>query len=327
MAGIRKINKTIPYTMLISKENLQKTQERIQAFIHRTPVLSSQLINEMIGADIYFKCENFQKMGAFKMRGATNAILHLSETEKDFGVATHSSGNFAQALALAAKLQGMKAYIVMPSNAPQVKKNAVKGYGGEIIECTPTLEARETTLTEVVNKTGAVFLHPYNDYHVIEGQATAAMELIEDHDDLDVLFAPVGGGGLLSGTALAAYYFSSNTKVVAGEPLGADDAWQSFQKGEIVLQTNPQTIADGLLTSLGDKTFPIIKEHVSDIIRVDEKEIIAAMRLIWERMKIIVEPSSAVALAALIKEKANYQGKKIGIILSGGNVELSKLPF
>ncbi|RUT80182.1 pyridoxal-phosphate dependent enzyme [Ancylomarina longa] len=312
---------------MISKENLLETQQRIQAFIHRTPVLSSQLINEMIGADIYFKCENFQKMGAFKMRGATNAILQLSEIEKGFGVATHSSGNFAQALALAAKLQGMKAYIVMPSNAPQVKKNAVKGYGGEIIECTPTLEARETTLTEVVNKTGAVFLHPYNDYHVIEGQATAAMELIEDHNDLEVIFAPVGGGGLLSGTALAAHYFSPDTKVIAGEPMGADDAWQSFQKGEIVLQTNPQTIADGLLTSLGDKTFPIIKDHVSDIIRVEEEEIIAAMRLIWERMKIVVEPSSAVALAALIKEKSKYKGKKIGIILSGGNVELTKLPF
>ncbi|WP_461638163.1 pyridoxal-phosphate dependent enzyme [Labilibaculum euxinus] len=313
--------------MIITKESLQEAHKRIQKFIHRTPVMSSQLINQIVGADIYFKCENFQKMGAFKMRGATNAILQLSETEKEFGVATHSSGNFAQAIALAAKVQGIKAYIVMPSNAPEIKKTAVKGYGGEIIECIPTLEARETTLNEVVNKTGAVFLHPYNDYQVIEGQATAAMELIEDHDDLDAIFAPVGGGGLLSGTALAAHYFSPNTKIIAGEPMGADDAWQSMQKGEIVPQTNPQTIADGLLTSLGDKTFPIIREHVEEIIRVEEKEIIAAMRLIWERMKIIAEPSSAVALAALIKEKKKYKGQKVGIILSGGNVELSRLPF
>lgn len=313
--------------MMITKQNLLDTHQRIKPFIHRTPVISSQLINEIAGIDIYFKCENFQKMGAFKMRGATNAILQLSETEKKFGVATHSSGNFAQALALAAKLQGIKSYIVMPSNAPEVKKSAVKGYGGEIIECEPTLSARETTLNEVVNKTGAIFLHPYNDYNVISGQGTAAMELIDKYDDLDAIFAPVGGGGLLSGTALAAYYFSPNTKVIAGEPMGADDAWQSLQKGEIVPQTNPQTIADGLLTSLGDKTFPIIKEHVKEIIRVEEEEIIDAMRLIWERMKIIVESSSAVALAALLKDKKNYQRKKVGIILSGGNVQLNKLPF
>ena len=313
--------------MKITKEILQETQQRIKPFVHRTPIMSSQLINEIAGVEIYFKCENFQKMGAFKMRGATNAILQLSETEREFGVATHSSGNFAQALALAAKLQGIKAYVVMPSNAPEIKKTAVKGYGGDVIECIPTLEARETTLNDIVNKTGAIFLHPYNDYQVIEGQGTAAMELIEEHYDLDAIFTPVGGGGLLAGTAMAAHHFSPKTKVIAGEPMGADDAWQSLQKGEIVPQTNPQTIADGLLTSLGDKTFPIIKEHVEEIIRVEEKEIIAAMRLIWERMKLIVEPSSAVALAALLKEKKKYKGQKIGIILSGGNVELSKLPF
>ncbi|PKQ60634.1 serine dehydratase [Labilibaculum filiforme] len=313
--------------MNITKENLLETHARIKPFIHRTPVLSSQLINEIAGAEIFFKCENFQKMGAFKMRGATNAILQLSEVEKEFGVATHSSGNFAQAIALAAKTQGIKAYIVMPSNAPEIKKTAVKGYGGEIIECIPTLEARETSLNEVVNKTGAIFLHPYNDYQVIEGQASAAMELIEEYADLDAIFAPVGGGGLLSGTALAAFHFSPNTKVIGAEPMGADDAWQSIQKGEIVPQTNPKTIADGLLTSLGDKTFPIIQQHVEEIIRVEEKEIVAAMRIIWERMKIIAEASSAVALAAVLKNKKKYQGQKIGIILSGGNVELSKLPF
>ncbi|MCT4603593.1 MAG: pyridoxal-phosphate dependent enzyme [Marinifilum sp.] len=313
--------------MIITKQNLLDTHQRIKGYMHRTPVFTSRLINEILGAKIYFKCENFQKMGAFKMRGATNAILQLSKTEKEFGVATHSSGNFAQALALAAKLQGIKAYVVMPSNAPEIKKAAVRGYGGEIIECEPNLNARESTLNDVVNKTGAVFLHPYNDYHVIQGQGTAAMELIEDYTDLDSIFAPVGGGGLLAGTALAAHHFSPNTKVIAGEPMGADDAWQSFQKGEIIPQTNPITIADGLLTSLGDKTFPIIKEHVEDIVRVEEDEIVSAMRLIWERMKLVVEPSSAVALAALIKEKEKYQNKKIGIIISGGNVQLNKLPF
>jgi threonine dehydratase len=313
--------------MIITKQDLLDTHQRIGAYIHRTPVFTSSLINEIVGTEIYFKCENFQKMGAFKMRGATNAILQLSKTEKEFGVATHSSGNFAQALALAARLQGIKAYVVMPSNAPEIKKAAVKGYGGEVIECEPNLQARETTLDDVVNKTGAVFLHPYNDYYVIQGQGTAAMELIEDYSDLDCIFAPVGGGGLLSGTALAAKHFSPNTKVIAGEPMGADDAWQSIQKGEIVPQTNPKTIADGLLTSLGDKTFPIIKDHVEDIIRVEEEEIISAMRLIYERMKLVVEPSSAVALAALIKEKKKYQNQKIGMILSGGNVQLSKLPF
>lgn len=313
--------------MIITKQNLLDTHQRIKGYMHRTPVFTSRLINEILGAEIYFKCENFQKMGAFKMRGATNAILQLSKTEKEFGVATHSSGNFAQALALAAKLQGIKAYVVMPSNAPEIKKAAVRGYGGEIIECEPNLNARESTLNDVVNKTGAVFLHPYNDYHVIQGQGTAAMELIEDYTDLDSIFAPVGGGGLLAGTALAAHHFSPNTKVIAGEPMGADDAWQSFQKGEIIPQTNPITIADGLLTSLGDKTFPIIKEHVEDIVRVEEDEIVSAMRLIWERMKLVVEPSSAVALAALIKEKEKYQNKKIGIIISGGNVQLNKLPF
>ncbi len=215
----------------------------------------------------------------------------------------------------------------MPQNAPTIKKEAVKGYGGEIIECASTLEARESTVQQVIAETGATFLHPYDDYHVIAGQATAAMELFEDHYDLNVVFAPVGGGGLLSGTALAAHYFSSKTTVIAGEPLGADDAWQSLQKGSRVPQQNPNTIADGLRTSLGDKTFPIIKGYVNEIVRVTEQEIVAAMQLVWERMKIIIEPSSAVALAALIKNKQNYQHHKVGVILSGGNVQLNKLPF
>jgi len=313
--------------MHISKENLLDTHKRIQPFIHNTPVLSSSLINEIVGAEIHFKCENFQKMGAFKMRGALNAVLQLSDEQKSKGVATHSSGNFAQALALSAKLQGIKAYIVMPENAPAVKKKAVKGYGGQVIECEANLDARETTLNKIVAETGATFLHPYNDYQVIQGQGTAAMELIKENADLDYIIAPVGGGGLLAGTALATYYLSPKTKVIAGEPMGADDAWQSLEKGELIPQTAPQTMADGLLTSLGDKTFPIIRDYVEKIVRVEEDEIVSAMRLIWERMKLIVEPSSAVALAAIIKEKEKYQGKKIGIILSGGNVDLGNLPF
>ena len=313
--------------MHITLKDLQETHQRIKPFIHNTPVLSSSLINEILGADVYFKCENFQKMGAFKMRGALNAVLQLSDEQGEFGVATHSSGNFAQALALAAKFQNIKAYIVMPENAPEVKKKAVKDYGGKVIECEANLEARETTLNKVVANTGATFLHPYNDYQVIAGQGTAAMELIEEHANLDYIVAPVGGGGLLAGTALATYYLSPKTKVIAGEPLGADDAWQSMEKGTLIPQTNPQTIADGLLTSLGDKTFPIIRDLVEKIVRVEEDEIVAAMRLIWERMKIIVEPSSAVALAAILKEKEKYQSKKIGVILSGGNVDLGNLPF
>ncbi len=313
--------------MHITLKDLQETHQRIKPFIHNTPVLSSSLINEILGADVYFKCENFQKMGAFKMRGALNAVLQLSDEQGEFGVVTHSSGNFAQALALAAKFQNIKAYIIMPENAPEVKKKAVKDYGGKVIECEANLEARETTLNKVVADTGATFLHPYNDYQVIAGQGTAAMELIEEHANLDYIVAPVGGGGLLAGTALATYYLSPKTKVIAGEPLGADDAWQSMEKGTLIPQTNPQTIADGLLTSLGDKTFPIIRDLVEKIVRVEEDEIVAAMRLIWERMKIIVEPSSAVALAAILKEKEKYQSKKIGVILSGGNVDLGNLPF
>jgi threonine dehydratase len=313
--------------MIPGKQELIDTKNRIQNHIHRTPVLTSRLINQIAGAKVFFKCENFQRMGAFKMRGATNAILRLPEDNRQKGVATHSSGNFAQALALAAQSLGIPAYIVMPSNAPVIKKNAVRDYGGQIIECEPTLEARESTLENIVKETGATFIPPYNHNDVIMGQGTAAMELIEDYSDLDFIIAPVGGGGLISGTALAAYHFSPLTKIIAGEPMGADDAWQSLEAGYIIPQTNPQTIADGLRTSLGDKTFPIIQQYVEKIIRVDEKEIIHAMKLIWERMKIVIEPSSAVAFAALLREKKIFSGKKVGIILSGGNVDLTNLPF
>ena len=313
--------------MLPSFNELAETANRIRPFIHRTPVLTSGSIDEISGMKLFFKCENFQRMGAFKMRGATNAVLQLSPEDKKYGVATHSSGNFAQALSLAAKNAGLKAYIVMPENAPAVKRMAVLGYGAEIIDCAPTLEARESTLNQVVARTGACFIHPYNDINVILGQGTAAMELIEDTKELDIIIAPVGGGGLISGTAIAAHYMLPGTKIFAGEPFGADDAYRSFRKGEIVPSVNPQTIADGLRTSLGDKTFSVIKELLTDIIRVDESEIIFAMRLVWERMKIIVEASGSVPLAAILREKNMFKGKRIGIILSGGNVDLGNLPF
>ncbi len=299
--------------------------ERIKSYIHRTPVLTCHTLDQIAGAKLFFKCENFQKMGAFKMRGAANAILQLTEGERERGVATHSSGNFAQAMALAAQMLGIPAFIVMPSNSPEVKKAAVRGYGGEIIECEPTLAAREATLQQVVERTGATFIHPFNDDHVIQGQGTAALELLQDVQDLDFIIAPVGGGGLLGGTALAAHHFSPKTKVWGGEPLGANDAWQSKQAGKIIPQTNPQTIADGLRTSLGDKTWPIIRDHVERVVLVEEDEIVASLRLLMERMKIVVEPSGAVALAAVLKEKAALAGKRVGVILSGGNVDLKVL--
>ncbi|NQY35292.1 MAG: pyridoxal-phosphate dependent enzyme [Alteromonadaceae bacterium] len=309
------------------KSDLLEAHKRIKNFIHNTPVLSSKLINEIIGANIFFKCENFQKMGAFKIRGATNAIMQLSESQKKKGVVTHSSGNFAQALALAAQSLGVKSFIVMPTTATQVKKDAVIGYGGTIIECEPTLEARENTAKEIEQEEGATFIHPSNNMNVILGQGTACIELLDEQSDLDYIFTPVGGGGLIGGTALSAHYFSDNCKVVGGEPFAADDAYRSLQSGVIESNTSTNTIADGLKTQLGDQNFPIIQKYVEKIIRVEEEEIVNAMRLIWERLKIVAEPSSAVALAALCKEKEVYKNKKIGIIISGGNVDLSKLPF
>lgn len=309
------------------KENLQETHKRIEPYIHNTPVLSSTLINEIAGANLYFKCENFQKMGAFKMRGATNAIIQLSDEQRRKGVVTHSSGNFAQALSLAAKSLGVKAYIVMPSSAPQVKKDAVAGYGGQITICEPTLMARESAAKEIEKSLGATFLHPSNDTDVILGQGTAAKELLEVHPSLEYLMAPVGGGGLIAGTILAAQSFGKNCKVVGGEPFEVDDAYRSLISGKIESNQSTNTIADGLKTQLGDKNFPIIKEGIDRIIRVSEKEIMDSMRLIWERLKIVCEASCAVPLAALLKEKETFKGKDIGIIISGGNVDLTKLPF
>ncbi len=290
-------------------------------------MLTSQLLNKEAGCHVFFKCENFQKMGAFKMRGATSAILSLSEEEKRKGIVTHSSGNFAQAVALAAQNLGTKAYIVMPKNAPQVKKNAVKNYGGEIIECESTLKAREETANRIKAEQGASFLHPSNQDEVIYGNSTATIEFLEEHEDLDVILTPVGGGGLIAGTALAAQHFSKNCKVIGAEPMQADDAYRSLISGQIETNETTDTIADGLRTNLGNCNFPIIKTHVEKIIRVEEDEIIKAMQLIWERMKIIVEPSAAVPFAAVLKHKVEFKNKNVGIILSGGNVDVTNLPF
>jgi len=306
-----------------SKSDIEQAHERIKPYIHHTPVLTSGSINELAECTVYFKCENFQKVGAFKSRGAMNAILSLSPEDLGKGVATHSSGNHAQALARAAKLMGVKSYIVMPRTAPEIKKKGVLAFGGEIFECEPTLEARESTLANVVKKTGATEIHPFNNYDVIAGQATAAKELFEEVRGLDIIMAPVGGGGLLSGTALAAKYFSPTTLVIAGEPAGSDDAYRSMKSGKIE-QAQSDSVADGLLTTLGDKTFTIIRDNVKEIITVTDSEIISAMRLIWERLKVIIEPSCSVPFAAVLKEKSKFKGKKVGIILTGGNVDMER---
>ncbi len=297
---------------------------RIKDFIHKTPVLTSTLINEITGAELFFKCENFQKIGAFKYRGATNAILCLDDEAKSKGVATHSSGNHAQALALAAKINGIEATIVMPDNSPSVKINAVRDYKGNVVLCKPTLEARETTLEQIVNEKGCTVIHPYNNFNVICGQGTSAIELLNDYSDLDIVIAPVGGGGLLSGTATAVKGINKNIKVIAAEPEGANDAFLSFKKGEIVSSINPKTICDGLLTSLCDLTFEVIKNRVDEIITVKEDPIKFAMKLIWQRLKIVIEPSSAVTLAVILENKEKFAGKKIGLILSGGNIDFEK---
>jgi threonine dehydratase len=307
--------------------DIRQAAERISPWVHQTPVLTSATLNAMGNAEIFFKCENFQKGGAFKIRGAANAVFSLGEEEARKGVATHSSGNHAAALALAAGWRGIKSHVVMPGNAPRVKKEAVAGYGAEITFCDPTLEAREKTLAGVLKRTGAIFIHPYNDYRVISGQGTAALELCEEVPELDAVIAPVGGGGLLSGTAIAVSGATRGTLVFGAEPERADDAYRSLRAGKIIPSENPDTIADGLRTSLGKLTFPIIQEFVKDILRVSEKDILASMLLIWERMKIIVEPSSAVPLGALLANRSALAGEKIGIILSGGNVDLSALPW
>ena len=310
-----------------AKQDIIDAYERIKNQIHRTPILTSSALNSIFGCELFFKCENMQKVGAFKFRGASNAVLSMDKNELQKGVATHSSGNHAAALALAAKLQNIPAYIVMPVNAPQIKKAAVESYEGKIVFCEPTLQSREETLSKVVEKTGAVFIHPFDNYSIIAGQATCTQEIYEDLTALDYIIAPVGGGGLLSGTCLSTKYFSPNTKVIGAEPKGADDTFRSIRDGMIHPSINPKTICDGLLTQLSNKTFTIIRNNVSKIITVEEESIIKAMRMIWERMKIIVEPSSAVTLAAILENKDQFTSKRIALILSGGNVDLDNLPW
>jgi len=311
-----------------SEADIISAHARIINLINRTPILSSTTFNSKFDSKIFFKCENFQKAGAFKSRGAVNVVYSLNESQAKNGVCTHSSGNHAQALARAASSRNIPSYIVMPSNAPQVKVDAVKEYGGIITFCEPTLEARESTLQGIIGKTHAFEVHPYNNYDIIAAQATATKELIEDSEvDLDLILCPVGGGGLLSGTALSKNYFSKNTILIACEPIGADDAYKSFKQGKMIPSKNPNTIADGLLTSLGEKNFEIIIKYVDDIITVSEESIVNAMKMIYERMKIVVEPSSAVPFAAIIENKVNVKNKNVGIIISGGNVDLGKLPF
>lgn len=313
--------------MAVELADLQQARERIAAHIYNTPVMTSQLLDERIGASLFFKCEHLQKVGAFKARGATNAVLSLTEEEAACGVATHSSGNHGAALAMAASARGIPAHIVMPSNAPQVKKDAVASYGGLIIECEPTLAAREATVVTVIEQTGAVEVHPYNDRRIIAGQGTAALELLEQIEDLDVLVVPVGGGGLLAGTAIAVKGINPNIEVVAVEPEGADDAFRSFGLGELQPQTNPQTIADGLRAGLGELNFDIIRKHVDTIITVSDALIVEAMQLQWTRMKQVVEPSGAVSFAGLLEHPERFRNRRVGVIISGGNVDLNSLPW
>jgi threonine dehydratase len=306
---------------------IREAAVRIAPHVHRTPVLTCRTFDERFGARLFFKCENLQRVGAFKFRGAVNAVFSLSDAEAAQGVATHSSGNHAQALALAARLRGIPAHIVMPENSPAVKVEAVRGYGGRIVFCEPTQAAREKALAGVVAETGACFVHPYDDPRVVAGQATCALELLGQPGPLDAILVPIGGGGLASGTLLACSFTSPATSVYAVEPKGADDAFRSIRDGRIHPSTDPHTIADGLRTSLGALTFPIVKALARGIVTVEEESIVSAMRLVWERMKLVIEPSAAVPLAALLEGNMAVTGKRVGLILSGGNVDLGSLPW
>ena len=310
-----------------NQSELSQIQERIDPYVHQTPVMTSGILNQISGGDLYFKCENFQKMGAFKMRGAANAILSLKKDERARGVVAHSSGNFAQAVALSAQMMGVKAYIVMPSNAPKVKKQAVEAYGGIITECEPTIEARQSTTDDIAAKTGASPLHPSNQDEVILGNSTIAIELFDQVSDLQRIIVPVGGGGMLAGVSLACEAFSPNCEVIGAEPIAVDDAKRSLHLGRIVKNETSDTIADGLRTHLGDRNFPIIQRVVKRIITVEEEEIVDAMKLVWERMKIVIEPSAGVGVAVALREKELVSQGKTGVIICGGNVDLENLPW
>jgi len=312
-----------------SIEDVRSAAKRIKGVGHRTPVLTSKTLDQLAGRKLFFKCENFQKVGAFKFRGGWNAVSMLSDGEAEKGVCTHSSGNHAQAVAYSAQKRGIPAYIVMPNNSPDVKLNAVKGYGANVTLCEPTLEARRTTLDGIAKKTGAAVIHPFNNPNVIAGQGTAALELIEEVSELDAVIAPIGGGGLMSGTCITTRSLLPKAKLFGAEPKGADDAYRSLKEGKMLPQENPNTICDGLLTSMGENTWNILKDHLNDIYTVSDDEVIKAMKLIWERMKIIIEPSCATPVAVVMSpEFKQLEGiEKIGIILTGGNIDLSKLPF
>jgi threonine dehydratase len=310
-----------------SLSDIRTAQRRIKPFIHHTPVLTSGQLNKIFSCELFLKCENFQKVGAFKFRGATNAVLSLSGEEKKRGVVTHSSGNHAAALSLAARMNGISAIIVMPDTAPPVNKNAVAGYGAEITFCKPTLQSREETTKLIIEKTGATLIHPYDNFNVICGQGTAALELLDEKSDLDIIIAPIGGGGLMSGTSTTVKSLNKKIKVIGAEPLNANDAWTSFKTGNLTPSVNPLTVADGLLTSLSELTFAIIRKNVDDIFTVREESIIECMLLVWERMKIVIEPSSATVLAVIKENPEFFRNEKVGLIISGGNVDFKKLPF
>ncbi len=306
-------------------DEIRQASARIAPYIHRTPVLTCRTIDAMVGAELFFKCDNLQKCGAFKIRGATNAVFSLSDNDAARGVVTHSSGNHAAALSLAGQWRGIAVHVVMPTNSPKVKQAAVRSYGGNITFCEPTIEARQSTAEQIIAQTGATMIHPYDDERIIAGQGTAALELLEDYPDLDVILLPVGGGGLLSGTLIAAKAVRPGIRVIAVEPARVDDAYRSWKSGRIESNERLDTIADGLRTNLGEKTFPIIRQLVDDIVRVEEHEIASALRLVLGRMKIVIEPSSAVPLAALLSGRLDLAGQRVGIHLGGGNVDLDAL--
>ena len=310
-----------------SYDDVLAAHERIKPHVHRTPILTSSYFNELTGTDLFFKCENFQKAGAFKVRGASNAVFGLDEEMAKKGVATHSSGNHGLSLSYAAGRRGIKATVVMPRTAPEAKKQAVRGYGGTVVECEPSTTSREAVFAEVVAESGADFIHPYNDSRVIAGQATCSKEMLEDIGSLDAIVAPIGGGGMISGTCLTVSKVSPSTEIYAAEPKNADDAYRSFKAGHIIADDAPQTVADGLKVPLKELTWHFVSNNVTDILTASEDEIVAAMRLTWQRMKIVMEPSSAVPLATILKNRATFAGRKVGVIITGGNVDLDKLPW
>jgi threonine dehydratase len=324
---VRKKDHQATQHAMVTYEDIEAAHSRIDAYVEWTPVFVSESLNRLVGAELFFKCENLQKTGSFKFRGATNAIRCMDEETLAKGVATHSSGNHAAALARAAREAGTRCFLVMPTNAPKTKLAAAQYYGGEVYHCKPTLEAREKALQEVLAKTGAVYVAPYNNEDVIAGQGTCGLEMMNQNPALDMVLTPIGGGGLTGGVSVAVKELSPETRIIAVEPAGADDAFRSFKAGKIIPSENPTTIADGLLTSLGEKTFPLIQQHVNDIVTVNDDAIVEAMGLIFQRLKLVVEPSAAVPLAAVLADKVDVDQCRVGIILSGGNTDLDKLPW